>query len=165
MEILKSLASDHRELEKLFRQLDMTTERGVKTREKLFSKLKNLLDSHSKSEETVLYDRLKEESHEVRESTLEAFEEHHVAKILLKELTALDKDDERWGAKLSVLKEALDHHIEEEESTIFSKARKCFTRQELAEMGEEFESLKSAHLAGVGLPIRFAAKAVRKIAG
>jgi transposase len=164
MEILKVLVSDHREVQKIFKELESTTERGVKKREALFNKVKLLLDSHSKAEEAVLYDRLKEESSEARERALEGYEEHHVAKILLKELTALDKSDERWGAKLKVLKESVDHHIEEEEESLFAQARKCFTKVQFEEMTEEFESLKEAQMAGVGLPIRLASKAMRKIA-
>ncbi len=166
MNILKCLASDHRDLERLLKKLDATTERGAKIREKLFLQFKNLLVAHAKSEETVLYDALKESGgHDIKENTLEAFEEHHIATVLLKELSALDKTDERWGAKLSVLKELLEQHIEEEESRVFASARKLFEPNQLDEMGADFLLLKDAHLSKIGLPVRLGYKVSRRIAG
>jgi hypothetical protein len=163
-DILKTLAADHRELERLFNRLEATTERAKKTREKLFLELKQLLTAHSKAEEAVLYDRLAEESDEAREKTLEGYEEHHVASLLLKEMSLLPADHERWDAKLKVLKEAVSHHIEEEEDETFASARKLVPTAERGEMVAEFQTLKAAHFAGVGLPARVARKAMRKLA-
>lgn len=165
MDLLKRLSNDHREFKQILNRLDMTTERGAKTREKLFTQLKSLVVAHSRAEEVVLYDRLKEQGQHTRDSALEAYEEHHVADILLKELTSLDKNNERWGAKLTVLKEVLEHHIEEEEDALFSQARKAFSRAELTDFADEFETLYDAQKAGIGLPVRLIDKAARKIVG
>ncbi len=165
MDITKILATDHRALKRLLEKLDATTERGEKIREKLFSQFKVLLVAHSKSEEAVFYDSIKDAGgHDAKEKTLEAFEEHHVATVLLKELSALDKSDERWGAKLSVLRELLTHHIEEEEGRVFASARKIFDSYQLDEMGDDFVLLRDAQLAKVGLPIRLGYKVTRRIA-
>jgi len=164
MDLLKRLSDDHREIKQLLKRLDLTTERGSKIREKLFNQFKALLVAHSKSEEAVLYDRMKKGDPDARDAALEGYEEHHLANLLLKELTSLSKDHERWGAKLTVLKESLEHHIEEEEAAFFSKARKMFTRTELTEFNEEFATLFEAQKAGIGMPIRLVSKVARKIA-
>ena len=52
---------------------------------------------------------------------LEGFQEHHVADIIVKELHQVAKDNEQWGAKFKVLKESLEHHIQEEEGEIFPR--------------------------------------------
>ena len=165
MNLLKTLESDHRELKRLAGRLEMTTERGVKVREKLFTEFKILLDSHSKAEEFVLYDRLVEVDAKSRERAFEGYEEHHVADILLRELTSLPKDNERWGAKFGVLKELLEHHIEEEQREIFQQARKAFKAPELERMEEQFLSMKHVQKAGIGAPVRSVARVVRRMAG
>src|SRR5215212_8445466 len=114
MDAFELLKKDHEKVSGIFEKLEPTTERGVKTREELFTQLKQELDVHARIEEEILYPLLKQSS-ETEEITLEAYEEHHVVKQLLSELEDLSKDDETWGAKLKVLKENVEHHVEEEE--------------------------------------------------
>jgi hemerythrin-like domain-containing protein len=51
-------------------------------------------------------------------------------------------DDEKWGAKFPVLKENLEHHIEEEEGEMFKQARQVFDQDELAQLGESMKARK-----------------------
>src|SRR5688572_7584011 len=117
------LKADHKKVAGILEKIDATTERGIKTREELFAQLKNELDIHAHIEETVLYPAL-EEADETRDITLEAYEEHALVKQLLGELETLDKSEETWTAKFTVLKENIEHHVEEEEGEMFKKARK-----------------------------------------
>src|SRR6267143_3559224 len=96
------LKADHKKVAGILEKIDATTERGVKTREELFTQLKTELDIHTRIEETIFYPVL-EDADETHDITLEAFEEHAVVKRLLAELDELAKDDETWGAKLTVL--------------------------------------------------------------
>jgi hemerythrin-like domain-containing protein len=58
--------------------------------------------------------------------------------------------DEKWLAKVTVLKELVEHHVEEEESEIFKAARKTFDKKQLDQMGEQFEAAKEQEMrAGV----------------
>jgi hypothetical protein len=140
---LDLLEEDHKKMKKLLEELDSTTERGVKTREELFAKVKKELQIHETIEEEILYPALKEHP-KAKEVVLEGYEEHHVADVILEELEGVSVDDERWGAKLSVLKENIEHHIEEEEDDMFKKARSIFESDELEQMGERMEARKKA---------------------
>jgi hemerythrin superfamily protein len=144
MDPIALLKADHRKVEELFKKLEDTTERAVKTRTELFEKLKMELTVHALAEEAVLYPENKEIK-ETRELGFEAVEEHHVVKILLDELSELSPDTEEWTAKLSVLKENVQHHVKEEEGEIFPKTKKALSAEELDEMGarlfEEKEKL------------------------
>jgi hypothetical protein len=51
-------------------------------------------------------------------------------------------DDERWAAKFSVMKENIEHHIEEEEDDMFKKARDVFSKDELEMLGDRMETRK-----------------------
>ena len=73
---------------------------------------------------------------------LEGYEEHHVVDMLMGELESLDVTDETWGAKAKVMKENIEHHIEEEEGEMFKKARQVFDREELEELGERMATRK-----------------------
>lgn len=136
------LKEDHKKVAGIFEKLEPTTERALKTREELFNKLHEELEVHAAVEEQILYPVLKEAA-ETRDITFEAFEEHHVIKELLKELSTSPKDSEEWTAKLTVLKENVEHHVEEEEHEMFKKARKVLTNEQAEELGARMEAAKT----------------------
>lgn len=142
MDAFKLLESDHRKVEGIFEQLEPTTERAVKTREELFKKLKMELDIHTHIEETILYPVLKQVT-ETRDITFEGYEEHGVAKQLLLDMSETDVNTEVWTAKLKVLQESIEHHVEEEETEMFKEAREALTQQQIDELGEKLEAAKN----------------------
>jgi iron-sulfur cluster repair protein YtfE (RIC family) len=141
MDAFELLEKDHRKVEGIFAQLEETTERAVKTRGELFEKLKMELDIHTQIEETVLYPVLKQ-VRDTREITFEGYEEHGVAKTLLEEMSTLDVSDEVWTAKLKVLKESIEHHVEEEETEMFKDARENLSKEQINDLGMKLESAK-----------------------
>ncbi|MDQ3172711.1 MAG: hemerythrin domain-containing protein [Acidobacteriota bacterium] len=141
MDAFKLLKSDHEKVAGILEKLEGTTERALKTREELFTQLKTELDIHAGIEEKIFYPVL-EKAEESRDITLEAFEEHRLVKQLLGELEAEVKDDEKWTAKFTVLKEQIEHHVEEEEGEMFKKARKVLSKEEIEELGARMEKAK-----------------------
>jgi iron-sulfur cluster repair protein YtfE (RIC family) len=135
------LKADHEKVAGILEKIEGTTERAIKGREELFAQLKNELDVHTRIEETILYPAL-EEYEETRDISLEAYEEHAIVKQLLKELASSRKDDEQWTAKFTVLKENIEHHVEEEEGEMFKKARKVLSEDEIATLGERLQEAK-----------------------
>ena len=141
MNAFQLLKEDHQKVSGLFQQLEPTTERAEKTRTELFAKLKEELDIHARIEETIFYPAIKQAA-ETREIVLEGFEEHHVIKMLLKELGAMPVDTEEWAAKLKVLQENVEHHVEEEEGEMFQKARQVLSEEQINQLGERMEEEK-----------------------
>ena len=141
MDALSLLKEDHQKVKKMLGELDSTTERGVKTREELFTKLKGELQIHEAIEEEIFYPALREHP-KTKETVLEAYEEHNVVDMVMSQIEGVAYDDERWGAKMTVMKENLEHHIEEEETEMFKQARQVFEREELDELGSRMESRK-----------------------
>lgn len=127
------LKQDHKKVTALLDEILETSERSTKNREQLFTEVKDSLDRHAKTEEDLLYPLLKE----IKEShlqTTESYEEHSLMKIVLKELSSLATNHEDWLGKLKTLKDVVEHHVEEEEKTLFPMAEKLLSKDQLAEI-------------------------------
>jgi hemerythrin superfamily protein len=141
MDAMSLLKEDHRKVKKMLAELESTTERGVKTREELFTRLKQELVVHEAIEEEIFYPALKEHP-KTKEIALEGYEEHHVVDTVMAEIEGVAYDDEKWGAKFKVMKENLEHHIEEEEGEMFKQAKQVFDEDELAQLGKSMLARK-----------------------
>jgi hypothetical protein len=152
MDAIALLKADHEKMRGLLNELEATTERGVKTRTELFATIKGELTLHEIIEEEIFYPELKAHP-KAKDIVLEAYEEHHVVDLLMGELEALDVGDETWGAKALVMKENVEHHMEEEEGDMFKKARQVFEAAELDELGQRMEARKQSASQEMNIPI------------
>src|SRR6476620_2449243 len=139
MDPIALLKADHDEVKALLVKLDKTTERAEVTRADGLEALRRKLDVHETIEEEILYPAL-EQFAKTKDITLEAFEEHHVVDQIVAELETTPVTDETWGAKLTVMRENLEHHIEEEEDEMFKQARQVMDHKELVELGEQMDA-------------------------
>jgi hemerythrin superfamily protein len=142
LDVLKLLKDDHDRIKRMLEEGESTTERGEKTRTELFAQLKETLTAHEAMEEEVLYPALKAHPRS-KELTLEAYEEHHVVDLVLEELEATPVAHEQWGAKFTVAKENIEHHIEEEETEMFRDIRELFSTDEREQMGAKMAEIQS----------------------
>jgi hemerythrin superfamily protein len=138
-ELFKALQQDHKEVKSIFSQLKNSSQPSE--RKELLEKLQEELLPHMTSEEKVIYPALKK-TEEIREDALEALEEHHAAQLILKELSKMSPDHERFKAKVTVLMEMVDHHVEEEEDVIFKDLKKQFSSEEAGQLLENFNKEK-----------------------
>ena len=146
MDIYSILKQDHKEFKSLLKKLEDTSERSIKERPELINKLKSSLVPHARAEEKVFYVPLK--SSDVKEAddlAFEGHEEHGVVDRLFDEIAKTQPNDKRYGALISVLKEAVEHHIEEEEGDMFKKAKKSFEKETETEMADKFLTLKEKY--------------------
>ena len=141
MDAFELLEEDHEKVKKLLGELEETTERGVKTREELFARIKQEMLVHESLEEELLYPTLKEHD-KTKEVSLEGYEEHHVVNEIMAELEETPVDDEKWAAKFAVMKENIEHHIEEEEDEMFKKARQVLDPDQIEALGERLQQRK-----------------------
>lgn len=142
------LKKDHRTVEDLFKKIEKTSEKAPSKKLSLYSKLKEEITRHSHGEESAIYPLLKEDS-KTEDIGWESVEEHSVVKYLLSRIDAASPETPDWKALVTVLKEVIEHHVEEEESEMFSKMRKAFSKQELDVIAANFiKSKKSAPVKG-----------------
>jgi hemerythrin superfamily protein len=117
-DVLELLKQDHRVVDGYFQQVkaDEDASHG-----RTFKKIKAELDVHAHVEEVIFYPYLLEAgSDELKKIVREGVEEHGQVKTLLQELSKLKGSDEVFKAKLKVLMENVEHHVEEEEGEMFS---------------------------------------------
>jgi hemerythrin superfamily protein len=139
------LKADHRHVSELFDRFEGLGERAYATRERTLDRIIEELSIHAGIEENVFYPAVRARFAERDESmVLEALEEHHVVKLLLRELESMDPRSERYVAKVTVLREIVEHHVEEEETELFKRVRDSFSRSELRDLGAELEAARSA---------------------
>jgi len=116
---------------------------------KLVAKIVDELDVHMTIEEEVFYPAIHELKDEISESVDEGVEEHHVAKVLIKELGSLQPTDEFWAAKVTVLIESVQHHVAEEEEELFPRFRRASNATWLKVLAGKLEAKKKA----LGAPV------------
>jgi len=136
------LKDDHKELKKLFKDFRGAGPNATATKGKIVTKIIAALTKHTYIENEGMYPQVRELAPDLEADILESYEEHHVADLLVMELTAMEAKDERFDAKTTVLIENVEHHIGEEEDEWFPKVRKELSRKQLQDIGEHPIELK-----------------------
>lgn len=143
MEATTLLIQDHETVKKLFAQYDAAGDEAYKTKKAIFETIKSELAIHMDIEESIFYPTVKAQpSDELKDEIREADEEHHVAKLLIAEISRMNPEDEQYDAKVTVLKENIEHHVREEENELFPSAKKKLGKELLEQLGEEMEERK-----------------------
>ena len=141
MNIYQALKKDHEKVKGLLAELVSLGEGDEKRFSTLVGKIRDELIPHSRAEEAVFYNSIREVN-TAKNLVWHGYEEHMMAETLLRSLQAADKIDVHMKTMAKKLKSALEHHIEEEEGEIFAAAQQLFTEQEAVEMAKAFEGLK-----------------------
>ena len=134
------LKIEHRDVKKLFKQI-VDNERY---QDDVYSTIKTALTLHMDAEEKVFYSKL-ENNPESRDIVLEAFEEHDVGKKIINDIDNSTADDVKL-AKVKVLSEAIDQHIDEEEGDLFKKAKKVLSDDQEHDIARQFMDEKMARM-------------------
>src|SRR3954464_180656 len=140
--ILHDLHQDHEEVSGLIEQM-IQTEDG-KERGTIFKQVMSMLLAHSHAEQNVLYKKMeKSENEKSRSFAYEGENEHQIVEQQLQQMArARNKASEQWTAQATVLKELVQHHVKEEESTGFSCAQSEFDSEMLEKMADQFRKQK-----------------------
>jgi hemerythrin superfamily protein len=136
------LRKDHQTVKGLFRQLKQAGERAQQSKQKIVGEIEHELEVHATIEEEIFYPAVQSEVTQAEDLVHEAIEEHRVVRNLLSEITVLEPDDEQYDAKVKVLQENVEHHIEEEEGEMFPKVTSALAEARLLELGQEMQERK-----------------------
>ena len=138
---LELLKTDHRRVDELFSKVKANEDGNNKD---VFTRIKEELDLHTHIEEQIFYPHLLENGdEELQKIVREGIEEHAQVKTLLPEIAALDGDSDDFKAKLKVLMENVEHHVDEEENEMFPMVRDQIDEQMRTRLGSLLEAEKA----------------------
>jgi hemerythrin superfamily protein len=135
------LKQDHETVRGL---LERATKSSGERRSQVLAKIEKEVKVHSQIEEEIFYPAYRDavSKKDDRKVYFEAVEEHRVVDLVMPDVE--NGTDDEVAAHVKVLKELIEHHADEEEKTMFPKARKVFDRDELRTLGEALKARKKA---------------------
>jgi hemerythrin superfamily protein len=136
------LTADHKRVKKMFKQFDKMKEDGAAgDKQALAQQICAELTLHTEVEEQIFYPATREAIDD-DDMLNEAEVEHASAKDLIAQIESGDPSDPLWDAKVTVLGEYVDHHVQEEEEEMFKKARKA--KMDLEALGQQIAAMKQS---------------------
>jgi hemerythrin-like domain-containing protein len=143
-DVVDLLSADHREIDSIFQELERLTgntgAEALKRKRELVDDATIALVKHSVAEETQVYPRV--ESTIDKEEAEHSKEEHAEAEETMKRLERLDPDVPEFDAAVAELIREIRHHVEHEESRMFTELRATFSHDELVDMAKKVEAVK-----------------------
>jgi hemerythrin superfamily protein len=142
MDAIALLKKQHAQVAKLFTQF----EHADAGQDDIVQQICELLTMHDKIERDLFYPAISKMNEAIEDTVLESLEEHHLVTVMLKQLADLDSSDPTYEAKVTVLKELVQHHVREEETELFKMVREVVDEQTLSDLGQQmtdaFEKLR-----------------------
>jgi iron-sulfur cluster repair protein YtfE (RIC family) len=143
MNAIELLKADHKVVDGLFQKVKATKEESEQR--ELYEQIAAELEVHTHIEETIFYPHLMENGdEELQDIVKEGIEEHHQAKVFLREIANLSEESEKLEPKLKVLMEGVEHHVQEEEGEMFQMVEEQIDAATLEELGAQMEEEKDS---------------------
>ncbi|MFL6660258.1 MAG: hemerythrin domain-containing protein [Massilia sp.] len=144
---ISMLTQDHENVRALFEKYDQLSDRSRASKKKIATQICLELTKHSTVEEEIFYPAVRASADDAEDLVDEAIVEHASAKELIAQILSMAPDEDLYDAKVKVLWEQIEHHVEEEEEQMFPKAQEA--KLDLVALGEAIEARK----AEVTLPV------------
>ena len=142
MSVYEKIEQDHSVHRDLLNKL-AETEGDSEERRRLWKEFYYDVKAHAAAEEETFYSKLMEDP-SGQDDARHSVAEHKEMDDIIEELQGMDLSSPGWLARFKTLKHDYEHHMEEEEEDIFSKAREVFDDDDIAEIGERFDVRKEA---------------------
>jgi hemerythrin superfamily protein len=133
MKATSLLVKQHRQVKALFKKL----ESGRSPKKPLLAELADTLAGHMAIEQDIFYPAVRAIDEDLVD---EGYEEHALAEIALKRLLATDPRDDAFDARVTATKELIEHHVKEEEKTLFPKVEKRLGEEKLKALGKVMQA-------------------------
>ena len=140
MDIIEMLKQDHQEAAAMMDRIE-SAGAGDPSVMTVFTQLKEALTLHTQIEEQIFYPALRNND-ETEDQIEESFEEHQEVKDLLSQMSGMQGDNDEFMSLMSELRDAIEHHVEEEENELFPQAQQILGGSRLQEMGQQMMQMK-----------------------
>jgi hypothetical protein len=143
MSAIDMLQADHREVEELFETFEAA--KDARQQRAIFERIADKLAVHAAIEEQYFYPAVRAD--ETEDLLLQAAEEHLAIKRVIADLLKLDAKDETFAAKVKVLREQVEHHVDEEEAELLPQVRALLDEETLLALEQEMVATREELLA------------------
>jgi hemerythrin-like domain-containing protein len=138
MDALMLLQSDHERIRKLFADLEREHNKAGSDGVAVLAALRSELQEHSRIEEGIFYPIVEQSIDQLIGTVSDSLDEHRQIENLLKEIfSCSDKQSAQAAALITDLRQAVERHVDEEETHMFPRVRETISADELERMGEE----------------------------
>jgi hemerythrin superfamily protein len=140
-DVIEILTQDHREVERMFAELEGLTDSDSSVRRQdLVDQVTIELVKHSVAEEAEVYPAVRRKVSDAEAQR--ALGEHAEAEETMKRLENLRAGDSQFDTELATLMQQIRDHVAEEEGRMFADMRRIFSPEELVELGAKVEAVK-----------------------
>ncbi len=143
-DVVDVLTADHREFDRIFTELEglhgRSDPEALRRKRELVDEVTIGLVKHSVAEETRVYPRVEKQVD--KDEAEHSKEEHAEAEETMKRLERMDSGDPEFDGAVAELIREIRHHVEHEESRMFTELRASLSREELVAMAEQVEAIK-----------------------
>lgn len=140
MDIFELIKADHRKAESLFSEIEQTDE--SQKLDQYFKQLYQELNLHTQTEELTFYPAMRDHER-TRKLVVKAEKEHNTVKIILKQIKSMDSASSEFKVKIRELKEAVGHHVQEEENKVFPQICQNINNEELQQLAQKFQETRT----------------------
>ncbi len=140
MDIFELIKADHRKVESLFSEIEKTDDSQKLGQD--FKQLYQELNVHTQTEELTFYPMMRDHER-TRKLVVGAEKEHNQVKIILEQMKSLDSASPEFKAKISQLKEVVEHHVQEEENKVFPQVHQNMNDQKLQQLAQAFQETRT----------------------
>jgi hemerythrin-like domain-containing protein len=137
--IVDHIKKDHQKTNEQLMELEKRVMGRKTSDDPVFAPMKKELLGHMAAEEKVLYPLLEKE---MREKMQDAVREHDEVRTHLEHLSSGDMADDEWARHLQMMKQGIQHHVQEEEGEILPAARRILGEEKLRELGSKFKEME-----------------------
>jgi len=140
LDAIELLTDDHQKVKSLFEQYENLSDRSLASKRKIALQICLELTKHATAEEEIFYPAVRAAISDSEDLVDEATVEHASAKDLIAQIIAMAPGEDLYDAKVKVLSEQIEHHVEEEEGEMFPAARKA--KLDMAALGAQISARK-----------------------
>jgi hemerythrin superfamily protein len=137
---IELILQDHEEVKAMFEKYEGLSDRSIASKRRLALEICLALTKHTAIEEEIFYPAVREAARDSEDMMDEAIVEHAAAKDLIAQIIAMEPTEDLYDAKVKVLSEQIEHHVQEEETEMLPKARSA--KLDLQALGEEMMTRK-----------------------
>jgi len=141
VDAITMLIEDHEAVKAMFEQYEGLGDRAHASKKKLATQICTELTKHATVEEEIFYPAVRAAGKDKEDLVDEATVEHASAKDLIAQIMEMEPTEDLFDAKVKVLSELIEHHVEEEEGEMFPKAKAA--KLDLAMLGQQMAERKT----------------------